>query len=271
MTSPSHSNDVLLEIKHLKKYFPMTRGIFSRVYAHVKAVDDVSLKLYKKETLGIVGESGCGKTTMGRCVLRLIEPTEGEIHFDGKSILDLGKVALREARKDMQIIFQDPYSSLNPRMTVGDIVGEPLVIHKIARGQDKEDQVADLLKTVGLNPMYMKRYPHEFSGGQRQRIAIARALLKNAPILILDEATSNLDERSERLVQEALANLMEGRTTLIIAHRLSTVRRADLIIVLDQGRILESGTHHELVARPGPYKDLYSLQFADVVGPAPGS
>src|SRR6266700_5421310 len=173
----------LLIVRDMKKYFPVKRGVLARVVANVKAVDGVSFGVTKGETLGLVGESGCGKSTVGRCILRLIEPTAGMVSFAGRDVLSLGKADLRELRREMQIVFQDPYASLNPRMRVEDIVGEPLVIHKIGTKAERRDRVADLLRRVGLDPTYSKRYPHEFSGGQRQRIGVARTLALNPKLI----------------------------------------------------------------------------------------
>ncbi|MFQ6117054.1 MAG: ABC transporter ATP-binding protein, partial [Candidatus Bipolaricaulia bacterium] len=224
------TDKILLEVKNLKKYFPVRRGVFRRVVGNVKAVDDVSFYINTGETLGLVGESGCGKTTCGRTILRLIEPTGGQVIFymDGDAV-DVAKLRgrhLKELRREMQIIFQDPYSSLNPRMTVGDIVGEPLLVHHVARGKELREQVAELLGAVGLNPQYMKRYPHEFSGGQRQRIGIARALALEPKLIIADEPVSALDVS----IQAQVLNIMEdlqtqfGLTYLFIAHDLSVVK-----------------------------------------------
>src|SRR5262245_12183866 len=177
----------LLSVQHLKKYFPIHRGVLGRVAAYVKAVDDISFDVDRGETFGLVGESGCGKTTAGRAILRLLEPDAGAIRFEGADLLSLGKQELRRKRRDMQIIFQDPYASLNPRMTIRSIVGEPFVIHNIAKGPDRDARVAELLKTVGLDPSVMRRYPHEFSGGQRQRIGIARELALKPKLIVADE------------------------------------------------------------------------------------
>ncbi|MFQ6090297.1 MAG: ABC transporter ATP-binding protein, partial [Candidatus Bipolaricaulia bacterium] len=221
---------MLLEVQNLKKYFPVRRGVFRRVAGRVKAVDDVSFYIKEGETLGLVGESGCGKTTCGRTILRLIEPTGGQVNFykDGGAV-DVAKLRgrhLKELRREMQIIFQDPYSSLNPRMTVGDIVGEPLLVHKVARGKELRGRVAELLGAVGLNPQYMKRYPHEFSGGQRQRIGIARALALEPKLIIADEPVSALDVSIQAQVLNLLEDL-QGQfslTYLFIAHDLSVVK-----------------------------------------------
>src|SRR3990172_7598397 len=183
--------EALLRVKNLKKYFPIRGGLFSREVARVHAVDDVSFDIYPGETLGLVGESGCGKSTTGRAILRLIEPTAGEVFFDGKNVTGLDKRALRHLRKEMQIMFQDPYASLNPRMTVGSIVGEALVIHKLAATKrEREERVVKILETVGLSPDHLRRYPHEFSGGQRQRIGIARSLAVNPKFIVADEPVS---------------------------------------------------------------------------------
>jgi ABC-type oligopeptide transport system ATPase subunit len=183
----------LLTVKELKKYFPIQGGIFSKTVGQVQAVDGVSFHINKGEIMGLVGESGCGKTTVGRLILGLYEPTAGEIHFEGVNISELSGQAMRDVRRHLQIIFQDPYGSLNPRMTIGDIIGEPLFVHNIAKGKEKEQRVVNLLETVGMSPRYMKRYPHEFSGGQRQRIGIARALALNPKLIVCDEPVSALD------------------------------------------------------------------------------
>src|SRR5690606_7620601 len=188
-----HSTDNILEVRNLRKYFPIRGGIFSRVVANVKAVEDVSFDVKRGEVVGLVGESGSGKTTVGRSILRLIEPTSGEVWFDGTDITKLSKSAMRDYRKRMQIIFQDPFASLNPRMSVGDIIGEAMTIHNLARGREREQRVASLLERVGLSPNHMRRYPHEFSGGQRQRIGIARALAVDPEFIVADEPVSALD------------------------------------------------------------------------------
>src|SRR5207237_4532509 len=196
----------LLQVKNLKKYFPIRGGLFSREVARVHAVDDVTFSILKGETLGLVGESGCGKSTTGRCILRLIEPTSGEVTFEGQNVTTLDKRSLRHLRRDMQIIFQDPYASLNPRMTVGSIIGEALVIHKLAKTRkEREERVIHLLETVGLSADHLRRYPHEFSGGQRQRIGIARALAVSPKLIVADEPVSALDVS----IQAQVLNLME--------------------------------------------------------------
>ena len=254
-------SDALLKLEAIGKSFVVKRSLIGTPLQTLRALDGVDLTLKRGETLAIVGESGCGKSTLARVVLRLIDPSEGQIDFDGTNITDLPPAALRAFRRKAQLIFQDPFASLNPRMTVGDILAEPLMLHNVVPAKDRHQRVGQLLMQVGLKPHDAKRFPHEFSGGQRQRIAIARAILRDAPILLLDEATSALDAENERLVQEALDRLMEGRTTLVIAHRLATILKADRILVMDHGRIVEEGTHSTLVAQGGLYARLARLQF----------
>ena len=239
----AEDQEKLLEIKNLKKYFPVKEGVFRRTVAHVKAVDDISFHIKKGETLGLVGESGCGKSTAGRTILRLLEATEGEIWFEGKNLLELDKRELREMRKEMQIIFQDPYASLNPRMTVADIVGEPIDIHNLASSKkERNERVAEILDTVGLGPEYMKRYPHEFSGGQRQRIGVARALAVDPSLIIADEPVSALDVSIQAQVINLLQDLQKDfhLTYLFIAHDLSVVKHiSDRVAVMYLGKLVE--------------------------------
>ncbi|MFQ5692654.1 MAG: ABC transporter ATP-binding protein, partial [Nitrospinota bacterium] len=259
MSNGPSSDEVLLEVKDLKKYFPVRGGVFGKTLAHVKAVDGVSFTIRRGETLGLVGESGSGKSTTGRSILRLIEPTSGEVRFDGVDVLSLGKEDLRLLRRRMQIIFQDPYASLNPRMTVGSIVGEPFAIHKIASGRERTDRVEALLKRVGLSADHMRRYPHEFSGGQRQRIGIARALALNPDLIIGDEPVSALDVSIQAQVINLLQDLQSelGLSYLIIAHDLSVVRHiSHRIAVMYLGKIVEIADNKDLYADPQhPYTE----------------
>lgn len=243
----------LLEVKHLKKYFPIRGGIFSRVVANVKAVEDVSFAIQPGEVIGLVGESGSGKTTAGRAILRLIEPTAGEVLFDGVDVTKLNKAKMREYRKKMQIIFQDPFASLNPRMSVGDIIGEALQIHNLARGKQREERVADLLERVGMSPSHMRRYPHEFSGGQRQRIAIARAMILRPKLVVLDEPTSALDMTVQVQIVDLLRDLQVkyGLAYLFISHDLAVVRAmSHRVLVMKEGDVVEAGTAEALFTEP---------------------
>jgi peptide/nickel transport system ATP-binding protein len=250
---PPTNTKPLLEVNNLKKYFPIRGGILSRVVANVKAVEDVSLTVKRGEVVGLVGESGSGKTTAGRAILRLIEPTSGEVKFEGVDVTKLSKGQMREYRKEMQIIFQDPFASLNPRMTVGDIVGEAMVIHKLARGKEKEEKVASLLEKVGLSPNHIRRYPHEFSGGQRQRIGIARALAVDPKLIVADEPVSALDVSIQAQVVNLLQDLKEelGLTLLFIAHDLAVVEYiSDKVVVMYLGRVMEIAPAKELYRNP---------------------
>ncbi|MBM03420.1 MAG: peptide ABC transporter substrate-binding protein [Chloroflexi bacterium] len=245
----------LIEVNNLEMYFPVTSGIIlQKKIAEIKAVDNVSFNIKKGETLGLVGESGCGKTTTGRCILRLNEPTGGAVTYDGNDVLNLDNKEMRNMRRQMQIIFQDPYGSLNPRMTCGDIVGEPLKIHKLYNGRSEyKEKVSNLLETVGLHPYMAERYPHEFSGGQRQRIGIARALAVNPSFIVCDEPVSALDVSIQAQVINLLEDLQEqfGLTYLFIAHDLSVVKHiSDRIAVMYLGHIVEIAEREELYNNP---------------------
>ncbi len=249
----------LLEVHQLKKYFPIKGGFLQRAVGFVHAVDGVSFHLGKGETIGLVGESGCGKSTTGRLILRLIERSGGDIVFNGQNLCRLGRRRLKAVRRDMQLIFQDPYASLNPRLTVGNIVGEALRIHGMASGSELEDRTAELLKRVGLHPEHLRRYPHEFSGGQRQRIGIARALALNPMLIIADEPVSALDVSIQAQVINLLQDL-KGEFQLsyiIIAHDLSVVEyMSDRVAVMYLGKIVEMASGADLYLRPKhPYTE----------------
>ena len=236
----SKSNGHLVEVRDLVKHFPLEGSDDV-----VRAVDGVSFAIFRGETLGLVGESGCGKSTVGRCLLRLIEPTTGHLTFEGRDVLSLGKTELRELRREMQIVFQDPYASLNPRMRVGDIVGEPLVIHGIGTKMERRDRVAELLRRVGLDPAYSRRYPHEFSGGQRQRIGVARTLALNPKLIVADEPVSALDVSVQAQVVNLLQDLQSefGLTYLFISHGLAVVEHISTrVAVMYLGRIVEQAS-----------------------------
>ncbi len=255
----SSMTEPLLEIRHLKKYFPIRGGVFSRVVANVKAVEEVSFTVKPGEVVGLVGESGSGKTTVGRALLRLIEPTSGEILFKGVDLARLPRAQVRAYRKEMQIIFQDPFASLNPRMTVGAIIGEALRIHRLAQGSARDERVAELLERVGLSAGHMRRYPHEFSGGQRQRVGIARALAVDPAFIVADEPVSALDVSIQAQVVNLLQDLKEdlGLALLFIAHDLAVVEYiSDTVIVMYLGRIMEMAPAKELYANPiHPYTE----------------
>ena len=243
----------LLEVTSLTKHFPVRHGVFSRGTEFVSAVDDVSFSVEQGKTLGLVGESGCGKSTTGRCVIRLTEPTSGSIKFEGREVTGLHGSDLKAFRREAQIIFQDPYASLNPRMTIGEIVSEPLLIHSIGSGSDRTRKSKDLLDLVGLNPEHINRYPHEFSGGQRQRIGIARALALDPKLIVCDEPVSALDVSIQAQVLNLLDRLQDelNLTYLFIAHDLSVVQHiSDEVAVMYLGKIVEVGDWRELYASP---------------------
>jgi len=248
-----NDNENLVEVKDLKKFFPLRSHFFSRSKNYVQAVVGVSLDIRRGETLGLVGESGCGKSTLGRLILRLEEPTEGKILFEGEDILQYDAEKMRLLRREMQIIFQDPYSSLNPRKTIGSIIGEPLIIHNIGTKKDRQERVRKLMEVVGLRPEHINRYPHEFSGGQRQRIGIARALALNPKLIIADEPVSALDVSIQAQVLNLLEDLQNEfhLTYLFIAHDLSVVEHiSDRVAVMHLGRIAELARSEDLYRQP---------------------
>jgi oligopeptide/dipeptide ABC transporter ATP-binding protein len=254
-TAPAASSNGgdLLRVEDLVKHFPIKAGILKRTVGQVRAVDGVTLAVKPGETLGVVGESGCGKTTLGRTIMKLIEPTSGSIVYDGRDITTLKRKQMRAIRRDIQIVFQDPYASLNPRMTVRDIVSEPLRIHRLYSRGEGSRRVEELLRTVGLSPEHANRFPHEFSGGQRQRIGVARALALNPRVIVLDEPVSALDVSIQAQVVNLLEELQNqfGLTYLFIAHDLSVVRHvSDRVAVMYLGKVVEIGTRHEIYGAP---------------------
>jgi oligopeptide/dipeptide ABC transporter ATP-binding protein len=257
--------DPLVQVRELRTHFPIRRGILSRTVGQVKAVDGVSFDVGKGKTLGLVGESGCGKTTVGRTILRLIPATSGDVRYKGEDFFAYRGEELRRLRRHMQIIFQDPVSSLNPRMTVGNIIGEPLEVHGIARGSAKTDMVASLLQRVGLDPAYMRRYPHEFSGGQRQRIGIARAIALSPDFIVCDEPVSALDVSIQSQILNLLDDLQRERNIayLFIAHNLAVVEHfSDEVAVMYLGKIVEKASSVELYANP---KHPYTVSLLSAV------
>ena len=261
-----YSHEPLLKVEHLKTWFPLKKGLFNRVYDYVKAVDDVSLDVYPGETLGLVGESGCGKTTLGRSILRLVEPSEGKILFEGKDVMSLSGNDLREYRRQAQIVFQDPYSSLNPKMRIGDAIAEPMLVHGLEPDTKKRrDKVCELLTEVGLEPEHYQRYPHEFSGGQRQRICIARALAVHPKLIICDESVSALDVSVQAQVLNLLNRLKKdfGFTYVFISHDLSVVRfMSDRILVMYNGKLVELGDADDIFNNP---KNEYTKKLINAI------
>jgi ABC-type oligopeptide transport system ATPase subunit len=257
--SASVDGGALLSVKNLKKYFPVKKGVLvDRTVDYVRAVDDVSFDVRPGETLGLVGESGSGKTTTGYCVLQLLKPTDGSVKFDGKELTTMNRRDLRQMRREIQIVFQDPYASLNPRMTVGDIVAEPLTIHNVGNRRSRRRSAEQLLEVVGFNPDFINRYPHEFSGGQRQRIGIARALALNPRLIVCDEPVSALDVSIQAQILNLLKDLQKefGLAYLFIAHDLAVVRTmSDRIAVMNLGKIVEAGAAEDVYTHP---KDAYS-------------
>jgi len=242
-----------VEVSGLKKYFPVRKGLFSRAKGYVRAVDGISFTIGRKETLGLVGESGCGKTTAGRTILRLLEPTEGDVRFEGQSVFELGRKQVRRMRRNMQIVFQDPFGSLNPRMTVGSIVGEPLAVHRIGTRKERKEMLKELLAKVGLSGEAINRYPHEFSGGQRQRIGIARAIALKPKFVVCDEAVSALDVSIQAQIINLFEELQEdfGLSYLFIAHDLSVVEHvSDRVAVMYLGKIVEVGDGESIYEHP---------------------
>ena len=249
-----HDAQQILRVESLKTYFPIQKGIFRKTVDHVRAVDEVSFEVKKGETLGLVGESGCGKTTLGRSILQLVPPTNGEVYFKGDPLVGLSENEMRQYRRQMQIIFQDPYSSLNPRMTVGNAILEPMIVHGVGENKiQRKELVIDLMETVGLQADHFRRYPHEFSGGQRQRVCIARALGLSPEFIICDESVSALDVSVQAQVLNLLNELKEkhGFTYVFISHDLSVIKyMSDRVMVMNQGKIVEEGEADALYSNP---------------------
>jgi oligopeptide/dipeptide ABC transporter ATP-binding protein len=258
-TAPASGNDFLLEAREVQKYFPIRGGVFSRLTGHLKAVDGVSFSIGKGETFGVVGESGCGKTTLGRVLLRLIEPTAGQVVFKGQRISDIPLKDFRPLRRDMQIVFQDPFASLHPRMRVGATIGEPLKLHALGDREQRNNRVQELIEVVGLDPYHLRKYPHEFSGGQQQRIVIARALSLNPALIICDEPVSALDVSIQSQILNLLQELQRrfNLTYLFISHDLSVIRHVSTTVaVMYLGKLVEMAPVDELFENPlHPYTE----------------
>ncbi len=267
--SKQEGKEALVKVRDLKMHFPIRRGVFKRQVGAIQAVDGVTFDIFRGETMGLVGESGCGKSTTGRAILQLLRPTDGNVYFGDENLVDMPRGKLREARRHMQMIFQDPYASLNPRMTIGQIISEPLAIQGIGDYTSRRERVKELLELVGLNPRYVRRFPHEFSGGQRQRIGIARALSTNPTFIVADEPISALDVSVQAQVVNLLDDLKRdlGLTYLFIAHDLSMVRYiSDRVAVMYLGRIVELGYRDEVYDQPlHPYSQalLSAIPVAD--------
>ena len=253
MQNTSLKDEYLLQVKGLKKWFPITSGIFSKVTGHIKAVDGVSFNVKRGETLGVVGESGCGKSTMGRTILRLLEPTAGEVLFENEDLTKLSPENMRKKRREMQFIFQDPYASLNPRMTVGDIIAEPIDIQYGYDSTERKNKIIEIMELVGLNPKYVRRYSHEFSGGQRQRIGIARAIVLEPKLLVCDEPVSALDVSIQAQIINLMKNLQKrfGMTYIFVSHDLSVIKHiSDRVAVMYLGKVMEIASKKQLYDNP---------------------
>ena len=259
------SDETVLEARDLAKHYALRRGPFAAP-AIVRALDGVSFTLSRQRTLAVVGESGCGKSTLARLVTMIELPTAGSLRIAGHEIADAGSATLARLRPTVQIVFQNPYGSLNPRQRIGEALEEPLLVNTGLRKAERRERAEAMMAKVGLRPEHYDRYPHMFSGGQRQRIAIARAVMLEPQILVLDEPVSALDSESERLIQQSLASLMEHKTVIAIAHRLSTIAHLDRLIVMENGQIVEDGTHTELLNNNGLYARLWNLQSGGFLG-----
>ena len=255
----------LLKVEHLSKEFPAESGMFAKRFSKrvVSAVNDISFEIYPGETFGLVGESGCGKSTTGRTIMRLTKPTAGKVFFQGKDVAEMSKHEIKDMRREMQFIFQDPYASLNPRMTIGEIVSEPMTIHGVGTKEERIERVRELLDVVGLNPEHINRYPHEFSGGQRQRLTIARAVVKKPEFLILDDSASALDFATDAALRRSLHQLSGNVTPFLVSQRAASIRQADLILVLDDGELVGKGIHDDLIRTCDTYREIYFSQFPE--------